>query len=97
MTAHVHAWTPMSGWTARYRCNGCAAIGYRHRIVQGDARPKTSAALGADHIQPYLCDAAEHGTRCGRPAVAKDQKSSISPKHWRCPQHRLEVIGERGP
>jgi len=43
---HTHTWEPVQGWTGRYRCSGCKALGYK-KIVNGLAK--------SSYIAPYTC------------------------------------------
>lgn len=63
MKPHSHNWVPCHGWTGRYRCTECFALGYRGIInagVLGSARDSA--------IIPYRC------TRqgCGHPATRRN-------------------------
>jgi hypothetical protein len=77
VTAHVHAWTPLAGWTGRYRCDGCGAIGYRATMAN-------LAAGRRDAIYPYLCAKRIAGSKCGRIAVQVRRDRAQD----RCAEHR---------
>lgn len=63
-TEHVHDWKPISGWTGRYRCEGCLALGYRALV---SASP-TAYGRRTSEIVPYTC------SKCPKPAVVRDVK-----------------------
>jgi hypothetical protein len=74
---HVHDWRPLCGWSARYRCAECFAIGYKKRAVMG---------FGANVILPYTC------SKCDGWAVARDYNrpptARSNSRQWRCRLHR---------
>lgn len=75
---HVHAWQPLSGWSGRYRCPECHAIGYRGIVNLGantEALAHGNTAYGSA-IVPYRCT----WKGCTRAAVAR--------KPQRCAEHR---------
>lgn len=78
--AHVHAWQPVRGWAARYRCPGCGAFGYRGKLVTEGVYEIPDSV-----IVPYKCRV------CSAPAVAHDGANhGRTSKEWRCPAHRRE-------
>ena len=58
MTDCAHSWKPIPNWNARYRCEWCMALAYKH-IVNGGMRGKPSKMV------VYLCT--KKG--CKEPAV----------------------------
>lgn len=53
----THGWTPINGWTGRYRCDYCRAIGHKSKLI---VHP---ALKFSDSIWPYVCqrkDCHEH-------------------------------------
>ena len=49
-TAHAHNWQPFHGWSGRYVCAGCRALGYR-KLVLGI----TEDSRENERIIPYAC------------------------------------------
>lgn len=50
MTEHVHNWRPIQGWSGRYACATCRALGYR-KLVLGI----TEDSRENERILPYAC------------------------------------------
>jgi hypothetical protein len=84
LDSHRHDWQPITGWRARYRCNGCGVIARKPRLVThlypwGPANPDATPK-----ITPYVCTLKIGELRCGCLAVKK-----IGRKKWRCRAHLL--------
>jgi hypothetical protein len=83
--AHVHDWTPIDGWTARYRCTVCFVVGYKPRVVTVGVE---GGPYGSMQITPYLCGAKRGADRCGCPAQSKRGGT------WKCRSHLLKTSGQ---
>jgi hypothetical protein len=80
---HTHTWEPVSTWYGRYRCQDCAAFGYRKVVL-----PDGLKATGGSDIVPYRCRV------CKAPAIAKDPPGGRS-RSWRCAAHRTPALVPR--
>lgn len=75
---HVHTWQPISGWSGRYVCEDCRALGYR-KLVLGI----TEDSKENERILPYAC------TRSGCPRNATHRTCGQL-----CSEHERERVAK---
>ncbi len=70
MACDKHDWQPISGWSARYRCSKCKAIGHKENVTvryDGTKKPKRGLGVVEYRCQKKGCDApAQVGDRHGK-------------------------------
>jgi hypothetical protein len=72
-----HAWSPIDGWRARYRCALCGALGRKRRALFKDDGPP----VGRPGVTPYRCTEPTHDGRCGALAIAREEKGCRCARH----------------
>lgn len=76
-----HVWEPVSGWTARYRCATCRAIGYKGNLVNPQMPGEPTRPTRQETIAGH--DLAKGGVgmvlyRCGWRKTVKGERLTCS-------------------
>ncbi len=87
-------WQPLSGWVARYRCDGCGTFGSRRKLVEGFRSSditeihcrKGRSVLMSGPLRPGE-KRKRRQVPCGGNAVGKAVVDYRGRKEWRCREH----------
>jgi hypothetical protein len=73
-----HAWQPLDGWRARYRCRLCGCIGRNLRAV---TLLESGGPIGQPGVTAYRCRHKAHGERCAHSAVGRVDGTVLCAQH----------------